>query len=99
MKVAIVILNWNGKALLEKFLPSVIKYSKDEATIYVADNNSSDDSISFLQNTYPDIKIVQNKINGGYAKGYNDALKYIDADVYALVNSDIEVSENWLKPI
>jgi len=99
LKVAIVILNWNGKALLEKFLPSVVKYSKDEATIYVADNNSSDDSISFLENTYPEIKIVKNKINGGYAKGYNDALQHIDADVYALVNSDIEVTKNWLKPI
>jgi len=99
LKVAIVILNWNGRALLEKFLPPVIKFSKDEAEIYVADNNSDDDSIDFLQNNYPEIKIIQNKINGGYAKGYNDALKHIDADIYALVNSDIEVTEGWLKPV
>ena len=56
-------------------------------------------SIDFLQNNYPEIKIIQNKINGGYAKGYNDALKHIDADIYALVNSDIEVTEGWLKPV
>jgi GT2 family glycosyltransferase len=99
LKIAIVILNWNGRALLEKFLPSVVIYSQNDAEIYVADNNSSDDSIAFLKKNYPGVKIIQNEVNGGYAKGYNDALKRIDADVYALVNSDIEVSENWLKPI
>ena len=99
MKVAVVILNWNGKSLLEKFLPSVLKYSKDEADIYVADNNSTDDSILFLKKNYPEIKIIQNNMNGGYAKGYNDALQHIDADVYALVNSDIEVTSGWLSPI
>lgn len=99
LKIAIVILNWNGRNLLEKFLPSVVAYSIDDAEIYVADNNSTDDSISFLTKNYPQVKIIQNDINGGYAKGYNDALKRIDADLYALVNSDIEVTENWLKPI
>lgn len=99
MKVAVVILNWNGKTLLEKFLPSVVKYSMDKAEIYIADNNSSDDSISFIKQNYPEIKIVQNKKNGGYAKGYNDALRHIDADVYALVNSDIEVTSDWLTPV
>ena len=99
MKIAVVILNWNGKTLLEKFLPSVVKFSKDDADIYVADNNSTDDSISFLKNQYPKIKIIENKINGGYAKGYNDALQDIDADVFALVNSDIEVTKDWLKPV
>lgn len=99
MKIAIVILNWNGRDLLEKFLPSVVDYSLKDADVYVADNNSSDESITFLQNNYPQVKIIQNKINGGYAKGYNDALQHIDADVYALVNSDIEVTQNWLKPI
>ena len=99
MKIAVVILNWNGRSLLEKFLPSVVSFSQDEADIYIADNNSSDDSIEFLKKNYPKVKIIQNKINGGFAKGYNDALKRIDADVYALVNSDIEVTENWLKPI
>lgn len=99
MKVAIVILNWNGRRLLEKFLPSMMKYSKEDAVIYVADNNSTDDSLSFLEKNYPEVKIIRNKINGGYAKGYNDALQYINADIYALVNSDIEVTKDWLKPV
>ncbi len=99
MKLAIVILNWNGRSLLEKFLPSVVKFSKNDADIYVADNNSTDDSISFLKNNYPEVKIIHNDINGGYAKGYNDALKHVKADIYALVNSDIEVTNDWLKPV
>ena len=99
MKVAIVILNWNGKALLEKFLPSMIAHSKDLAEIIIADNASTDDSVAFIQKKYKDVKIIQNKVNGGYAKGYNDALQYVDADIFALVNSDIEVTENWLQPI
>lgn len=98
MKVAIVILNWNGKGLLETFLPSVIRYSK-EATIYVADNASTDNSVDFVSTHFPSVKIIQNTENGGYAKGYNDALKHIEADIFCLVNSDIEVSENWLTPI
>ena len=98
MKIAIVILNWNGKELLEQFLPTVVSYSK-EATIYLADNASTDDSISFVKNHHPGINIIQNKANGGYAKGYNDALQHINADVYCLLNSDIEVTENWLQPI
>ena len=99
MKIAIVILNWNGKELLEKFLPSIVAYSLEDAEVYVADNNSTDDSIDFIKENYPQVQIIQNKINGGYAKGYNDALKHVEADVYALVNSDIEVTKNWLKPI
>ena len=99
MKIAIVILNWNGRELLEKFLPSVVAYSLEDAEIYVADNNSTDESIAFLKKEYPQVKIIQNSVNGGYAKGYNDALKRIKADVYALVNSDIEVTKDWLKPI
>ncbi|WP_067148165.1 glycosyltransferase family 2 protein [Pseudotamlana agarivorans] len=98
MKVAVVILNWNGKALLQQFLPSVVKFSK-EATIYVADNASTDDSVPFLKTTFPSVKIIQNETNGGYAKGYNDALKNISADIFCLINSDIEVTENWLTPI
>ena len=99
MNVAIVILNWNGKQLLEQFLPSMIAFSKGIADIYVADNASTDDSVEFVKNNFTDVKIIQNKENGGYAKGYNDALQHIKADVYALVNSDIEVTENWLQPI
>ena len=99
MKTAIVILNWNGKKLLEQFLPSILNFSSERADVYVADNASSDNSIDFIKNHFPTVKIVQNKINGGYAKGYNDALQYIKADIYCLVNSDIEVTENWLLPI
>jgi hypothetical protein len=98
MKLAIVILNWNGKALLQQFLPSVIEHSPD-ATVYVADNASTDDSVDFVTRNFSTVKIIQNKENGGYAKGYNDALKHIDADVFCLLNSDVEVTENWLLPI
>lgn len=99
MKTAIVILNWNGKKLLEQFLPSVVNFSSEEATIYVADNASTDDSIKFIKEFYPTVQIVENAINGGYAKGYNDALQHIDADIYCLLNSDIEVTEGWLTPV
>lgn len=96
--IAIVILNWNGKALLEKFLPSVINYSKD-AKIYVADNASTDDSIEFLKTSFQEVRIIQNSENGGYAKGYNEALKYVSEPLLCLLNSDIEVTENWLSSI
>ncbi|WP_179377231.1 glycosyltransferase family 2 protein [Winogradskyella wichelsiae] len=96
--IAIVILNWNGKALLEQFLPSIIQYSEN-ALIYIADNASDDNSVLFVTEHYPSIKIIQNSENGGYAKGYNDALKHIEAPLLCLLNSDIEVTKNWLQPI
>ncbi|MFB9107795.1 glycosyltransferase family 2 protein [Flavobacterium gyeonganense] len=97
-KIAVVILNWNGIKLLEQFLPSVIQFSSD-AAIYVADNASTDDSLKFVQQHFPTVKIIKNTGNHGFARGYNDALKEVNAEIYALVNSDIEVTENWLKPI
>lgn len=97
-KIAVVILNWNGVQLLEQFLPSIIQYSP-EATIYVADNASTDASVSFVKQNFPTIQIVKNTGNYGFAKGYNEALQHIDNEIYALVNSDIEVTENWLSPI
>ena len=97
-KLAIVILNWNGRTLLQQFLPSVIEHSS-EASIYVADNASTDDSVNFVKKHFPDVVVIQNTENDGYAKGYNDALKYVDADVYCLLNSDVEVTKNWLPPI
>jgi GT2 family glycosyltransferase len=97
-KIAVVILNWNGVKLLEQFLPSVIQYSP-EATIYVADNASTDDSISFVMANFPTVHIIRNNENFGFAGGYNEAFKQIDAQLYALVNSDIEVTQNWLLPI
>jgi hypothetical protein len=99
LKTAIVILNWNGQKLLEKFLPSIVNYSSNEATIYVADNASTDGSIKYIKEFFPTIVIVKNTINGGYAKGYNDALRFIEADIYCLLNSDVEVTKNWLQPI
>ena len=98
MKIAVVILNWNGIKLLEQFLPSIIQYST-EAAIYVADNASTDDSVAFVKATFPTVQIIQNATNYGFAQGYNEALKAVDAEIYALVNSDVEVTENWLKPI
>lgn len=99
MKIAVVILNWNGQKLLKQFLPSIVAFSSKEATVYVADNASTDDSIAFVTKNFPSVKIVKNERNGGYAKGYNDALSKINADIYCLLNSDIEVSKNWLTPI
>jgi len=96
--LSIVILNWNGKQFLEDFLPTVIKYS-DGAEIIVADNASTDASINLLKTQFPAIRIIQNSENGGFAKGYNDALKQVDSDLYLLLNSDIEVTENWLQPL
>lgn len=99
LKVAVVILNWNGRKFLEEFLPSVVQYLPEYAQIIVADNDSSDDSLAFLNDNYPLIRIVQNKENGGYAKGYNDALQNIRAEYYVLLNSDIEVTRDWIDPI
>lgn len=97
MNVAVVILNWNGKALLEQFLPSVMRYSEG-ASIYVADNASTDDSVSFISENFPDVTVIQNTTNGGYAKGYNDSLVTLSEDLFVLLNSDVEVTENWLQP-
>jgi hypothetical protein len=98
LKIAIVILNWNGEILLERYLPSVVAHSED-ADIYVADNASTDGSISFVSEKYPSINIIRNTENGGFAKGYNDALVNVDADIFCLLNSDVEVTPNWLQPI
>ena len=99
MTTAVVILNWNGEAYLKKFLPKVIEFSAHQAEIVVADNNSEDNSIAYLKENHPDVTIIENAENGGFAKGYNDALKHVNADLYVLLNSDIEVTENWLVPL
>ncbi|MEI6433516.1 MAG: glycosyltransferase family 2 protein [Bacteroidota bacterium] len=99
MRIAVVILNWNGVKFLRQFLPALIRYSKDVAEIIVADNASTDDSVQFLHATYPELRIVQNPDNGGFAKGYNVALNQVEADYYVLLNSDIEVTENWIMPV
>ncbi|MBA3706066.1 MAG: glycosyltransferase family 2 protein [Bacteroidetes bacterium] len=99
MKVAVVILNWNGKKFLEIFLPSVIAYNSSYAEIIIADNASTDDSVSFLRTKFPHIRIIQNNVNSGFAKGYNDALKEVKADYYVLLNSDVEVTPLWMDGI
>ena len=96
--IAIVILNWNGVDLLKQFLPSVVEHS-GKAKVIVIDNDSSDSSVDFLSQNYPSIKLVQNTSNGGYAKGYNDGLKDISEPILILLNSDVEVSPNWLDPL
>lgn len=98
MNIAVVILNWNGKSWLEKFLPSVLKHSAN-AHIYVADNFSTDDSVAFVKNNHPEVTLIYNKKNYGFAGGYNEALKHVDEDIYVLLNSDVEVTENWIAPI
>lgn len=99
MKVAIVILNWNGAKMLTTYLPSVINYSRDEAEIFVADNASTDDSMSWLSQHYPMVKQIALDRNWGFADGYNKALGHIDAEYYILLNSDIEVTHHWLTPL
>jgi len=98
MRIAVVILNWNGKSFLEQFLPSVISNSH-EATIYVADNASSDDSVDFLRVNFPHVKVIDNEENLGFAGGYNKALEILNEDLFVLLNSDVEVTTNWLQPI
>ena len=97
--VAIVILNWNGRKFLEKFLPSVMATAYDNKKIIVADNASTDDSVIFLQQHYPQIQILHNSSNEGFAKGYNTALKKVQSDYYVLLNSDVEVTPGWIKPV
>jgi len=99
IKTAVVILNWNGKRYLEQFLPLVILRSNQQATIIVADNGSTDGSVEMLQQNFPEVQIIVNETNEGYAGGYNAALKKVDAEYYILLNSDIEVGENWIEPV
>ena len=96
--VAVVIINWNGQKLLKRFLPSVINFS-EEAKIYIIDNFSTDNSIQFVNKNYPKIKIINLNKNYGYAEGYNLGLKHVKEDIHILLNNDIEVTKNWIKPI
>jgi len=97
--IAIVILNWNGRAYLEKFLPFVLSSSYPAKEVIVADNASTDDSIPFLQCKYPEIRVITLGYNRGFAGGYNEALKQVDSDYYVLLNSDVEVSPGWIEPV
>ena len=98
-KLAIVILNWNGASMLRQYLPGVLRYSRDEATVYVADNASTDDSVSMLKEQFPEVRLILLDKNWGFAEGYNKALAQVEADYFLLLNSDIEVTHHWLTPL
>lgn len=97
--IAIVILNWNGKEIMKKFLPSVISHSKNVARVIVADNGSTDGSIEMLKSEFPDVETITLDHNYGFAEGYNKALQQVKAPYYLLLNSDVETSEGWLSPL
>lgn len=96
--ITVVILNWNGKKFIEQFLEGVVTHSSPHRVV-VADNASTDDSIDFVRKHFPSVEIVQNTENGGFAKGYNDALRHIQSDYYILLNSDVEVTPGWIEPL
>ena len=99
MKIAIVILNWNGRKMLEQYLPSVLEYSRNDATVIVADNASTDGSLAFLAEHYPKVETIFLDQNYGFAEGYNRVLRQVDAEYYVLLNSDVEVTHHWLEPL
>ncbi len=98
MKIAVVILNWNGRKMLERFLPSVVEHSAP-AEVVVADNGSTDDSLAFLATHYPNLRVIAFDCNYGFAEGYNRALAQIEADYYVLLNDDVEVTPHWVEPV
>lgn len=97
--VAVVILNYNTKHFLEKFLPSVLASQYSNYTVYVVDNASSDQSVDFVKLNFPEIKIIQFEQNHGFTGGYNLSLNQIKADYFILLNSDVEVDKNWIEPL
>lgn len=99
MKTAIVILNYNGEAHLRRFLPSVVEHNAVDVELIVADNASSDGSIRLLQTEFPQVRLITLTHNYGFAGGYNEALKQVTADIYVLLNSDVEVTSGWLEPL
>ena len=97
--VAVVILSWNGRHFLETFLPSVCLSTYPNLTIYVCDNASEDDTVEFLQTSFPAVRILKNPLNRGFAAGYNDALRQVDSAYYVLLNQDVEVEPGWIEPV
>ena len=98
-RLAIVILNWNGAAMLRQYLPGVLQHSRQVATVWVADNASTDDSVQLLRDSFPEVRLILFDKNWGFADGYNKALAQTDAEYFMLLNSDIEVTPNWLQPL
>lgn len=98
--IAVIILNWNGAELLKQFLPSVVKYNSDDiADVVVADNGSTDNSLEILANEFPSVKVLSFSENYGYAEGYNRAIKQLGYEYSVLLNSDVEVTPDWLLPV
>lgn len=97
--VAVVILNWNGKKYLQQFLPALMASTYPNKKIIVADNASTDDSVNFVCANFPSVEIICHTANEGFAKGYNTALKKVEADYFVLLNSDVEVTPGWIEPV
>lgn len=98
-QVAIVILNWNGEKMLSQYMKTLMEYSRRSAKVYVADNASTDQSVAFLKQHFPEVQIIQLEKNWGFAEGYNKALQQVEATYYVLLNSDVEVTHHWLTPL
>ena len=99
-KISVVILNWNGVGMLQKFLPKVVEYSANQGVeICVADNASTDESVSYLQTNFPNVRLILLDKNYGFAEGYNRALQQVEAEYVVLLNSDVEVTPYWLEPL
>lgn len=98
-KTAVVILSWNGRKMLERFLPSVVSNTTGNAEVIVADNGSTDDSLEFMANNYPEVRLIKLDKNYGFAGGYNRALEQVEADYFVLLNDDVEVTPHWVEPV
>ena len=98
-RVAVVILNWNGRVHLERYLPSVLEHTLQDAEVWVADNGSTDDSLAWLESNHPEVKTLALGCNWGFAEGYNKALFHVDADVHVLLNSDVRIVSRWVAPV
>lgn len=97
--VAVVILNWNGLDHLKNFLPGVVQHSLPRAEVWIIDNASSDDSLDYIRTNHPEVKLIVNDENHGFAQGYNKGLRQVEADIFVLLNSDVEVTPNWISPV
>ena len=99
-KVSVVILNWNGVGMLQKFLPGVVEHSQGEGVeVCVADNASSDASCAWVKEAFPNVRLIELDKNYGFADGYNKALEQVEAEYVVLLNSDVEVTPHWLEPM
>lgn len=99
-KLGVIILNWNGRGLLEKFIPAASKFTiSDQADLIVADNGSTDDSVEWLRRNHPGVRIISFEKNHGFAEGYNRAIELAEYEYVTLLNSDVEVTEGWWQPI